>query len=73
MAQGRWEEAKEYFTDSTRVAPAFVPGYRGLGEALSRQGRGQEAASVFEAALNVRAPTADLLVRTAEALSDLGR
>ncbi len=73
LAQGRWEEAKAFFTDSTRVAPAFVPGYRGLGEALSRQGRTQEAAAVFVTALSVRPPTADLRVRTAEALADTGR
>jgi Tfp pilus assembly protein PilF len=73
MSQGRWEEAKGYFTDSTNVAPAFVPGYRGLGEALSRQGRGEEAANVLIAALNVRTPTADLRVRAAEALADVGR
>lgn len=73
LRQDRPGEAQQFFTEATRVAPAFVPAYRGLGEALLRQGRVQEAADIHLKAISLRRPTPDLLVNTAEALAAAGR
>lgn len=73
ITQGRFDEAKQFFNEATRVAPAYVPAYQGLAQTLVRQGRTGEAADMHLKAVSMRRPTPELLLITADALAAAGR